>query len=455
MDDMTLLREYARHHSEAAFEALVLRHIAFVYSAAMRQVRNAPLAEEVAQTVFTILARKAGELSDRTVLTGWLFKATRLVGLAQIRAAAQRRQREQDIQMQTEIEAAADDPLWEQMSPLLDEALATLGEKDRQAVLLRFFENKGLADVGISLGTGEDTARKRVSRALEKLRRYFNRHGVCSTTVLIAGAISTHGVQPAPVMLAKSVAMVAVGKGAIAGASTFTLIKGASEIMIWSNAKIAAVGLVVVSLATVSVIQHQARVKLRDENDLLRQQVESLQASNTSPDAPTEPGTAAGALPVNQLHELMRLRGEVGVLRQKTNELERALANARPRPQGRDPGSQPQESALDEDYPKTAEGATKGIFDTFARGDWNAFMTKFAKPGVPREVYDRMFNNPAMSNYMYGMKVVSVGDPTNSFGPNMWFVPYTIELNDGTEKSFRLHVAQDPSSQRWYFKGGF
>lgn len=82
-------------------------------------------------------------------------------------------------------------------------------------------------------------------------------------------------------------------------------------------------------------------------------------------------------------------------------------------------------------------------------------MTKFAEPGVPREVYDRMFNNPAMSNYMYGMKVVSVGDPTNSFGPNMWFVPYTIELNDGTEKSFRLHVAQDPSSQRWYFKGGF
>jgi RNA polymerase sigma factor (sigma-70 family) len=168
MDDMTLLREYARHHSEAAFEAPVLRHLAFVYSAAMRQVRDAQLAEEVAQTEFTILALKAGELSDRTVLTGWLFKATRLAGLAQIRAAVQRRHREQDIQMQTEIEAAAADPLWEQMSPLLDEALATLGEKDRQAVLLRFFENKGLADVGISLGTGEDTARKRVSRALEK-----------------------------------------------------------------------------------------------------------------------------------------------------------------------------------------------------------------------------------------------------------------------------------------------
>ena len=64
--------------------------------------------------------------------------------------------------------------LWQQISPLLDEALAQLGEKDRQAVLLRFFENKSLAEVGNRLGTGEDTARKRVSRALEKLRRYFH-----------------------------------------------------------------------------------------------------------------------------------------------------------------------------------------------------------------------------------------------------------------------------------------
>jgi DNA-directed RNA polymerase specialized sigma24 family protein len=113
LNDMALLREYARRDSEPAFEALVSRHIGFVYSAAMRQVRDPHLAEEVAQIVFSILAQKAGKLSDKTILTGWLFKATRLAGLAQIRAAAKRRRREQEVQMQTKLETAAADPLWE------------------------------------------------------------------------------------------------------------------------------------------------------------------------------------------------------------------------------------------------------------------------------------------------------------------------------------------------------
>ena len=173
MDDMALLREYAAGNSEAAFETLVSRRVGFVYSAALRQVRDPHLAEEVTQAVFIILAQKAGRISGKTILAGWLFRTTRFAALAQMRADAKRRRREQEANMQTEIQPAAPDLFWEQMSPLLDEALATLGETDRQAVLLRFFENKSLAEVGNSLGTGEDTARKRVSRALEKLHRYF------------------------------------------------------------------------------------------------------------------------------------------------------------------------------------------------------------------------------------------------------------------------------------------
>ena len=162
MDDMALLREYAARHSEAAFEELVRRRIGFVYSAALRQVREPHLAEEITQAVFIILAQKAGKISDKTILTGWLFKTTRFAALAQIRAAAGRRRHEKEVQMQTELQSSRSPiRLWEQMSPLLDEALATLGEKDRQAVLLRFFENKSLAEVGNSLGVGEDTARKR------------------------------------------------------------------------------------------------------------------------------------------------------------------------------------------------------------------------------------------------------------------------------------------------------
>jgi len=457
MDDMALLREYAARNSEAAFETLVSRRIGLVYSAAMRQAGDPHLAEEVTQTVFTILAQKAGKLSDKTILTGWLFQTTRFAALAQRRAAVKRQRHEQEVQMQTELETAAPDPLWEQMSPLLDEALATLGEKDRQAVLLRFFENKSLGEVGISLGTGEDTARKRVSRALEKLHRYFNRRGISSTTPLIAGAISAYSVQPVSAALAKSVTVIAVAKGAAAGGSTLTLIKGALKLMAWSKAKTAAVSLVIVSLATVSVIQHQAQVKLRDENQALRQQVDGLQTSNAPVANPVAQETSSQALPDDQFRELLRLRGEVGVLRRQTNELANMLANAR-RSQSRSPNSaagQPPASALADDYPKTPEGATKSIFETMARGDWNALYTNFAEPGVPREVYDQMFNDPVKSNYLAGLEVVSIGEPTNSFGSNMWFVPYKIRFKDGTEKEFRLHVAQDTRSQRWIFKGGF
>ena len=136
------------------------------------------------------------------------------------------------------------------MSPLLDEALATLGEKDRQAVLLRFFENKSLAEVGNALGAGEDTARKRVSRALEKLHRYFAKRGVTSTTATIAGKISANSIQVAPAALAKSVTAVAIAKGAAASASTLTLIKGALKIMAWTKVKTAIVVAACVLLTT-------------------------------------------------------------------------------------------------------------------------------------------------------------------------------------------------------------
>jgi uncharacterized protein (TIGR03435 family) len=237
MDDITLLREYAARNSEAAFEELVSRRVGFVYSARLRQVRDPHLAEEITQAVFVILAQKAGRISERTILTGWFFKTTRFAALAQMRAEVKRRQRELEVQMQSEFQSPAADEIWNHMSPLLDEALATLGENDRQAVLLRFFENKSLAEVGNYLGTGEDTARKRVSRALEKLHRYFAKHGVSSTTAIIAGAISANSVHAAPVALAKSVAAAAVAKGAAASGSTLNLIKGALKLMAWTKMK--------------------------------------------------------------------------------------------------------------------------------------------------------------------------------------------------------------------------
>ncbi len=262
LDDLALLRDYAANNSEAAYAELVARRISFVYSAALRQVRDPHLAEEITQAVFIILAQKAGKISDKTILAGWLFKTTRFAAIAQTRELVKRSLRtatlEKEFQMQTELQSAAPDPLWEQMSPLLDEALASLGETDRQAVLLRFFENKSLAEVGNLLGIGEDTARKRISRALEKLHRYFGKRGVSSTTAIIAGMISANSVQAAPVALAKSVTAVALAKGAAASASTLTLIKGALKIMAWTKAKMAivvSVGILLAAGTTTMTVQ--------------------------------------------------------------------------------------------------------------------------------------------------------------------------------------------------------
>jgi len=271
LDDLALLREYAANHSETAFEELVSRRVGFVYSAALRQVRDPHLAEEITQAVFIILAQKAGRISDKTILTGWLFKTTRFAALAQMRAEMKRSLRtatiEKEFQMQNEFQSGATDEIWNQMSPLLDEALATLGETDRQAVLLRFFENKSLAEVGNYLGAGEDTARKRVTRALEKLRKFFTKRGVSSTTAIIAGAISANSVQAAPVALAKSVTAVALAKGAAASGSTLTLIKGALKIMAWTKAKTAVVvGVAAILAVGATTITVKEIVAHREDN---------------------------------------------------------------------------------------------------------------------------------------------------------------------------------------------
>src|SRR3977135_2260081 len=116
LDDLTLLREYAAHNSEAAFAEVVSRRVGFVYAAALRQIRDPHLAEEITQAVFIILAQKAGRISEKAILTGWLFRTTRFTALAQMRASAKRQRREQEAQMQSQLQPTAPDPLWEQMS---------------------------------------------------------------------------------------------------------------------------------------------------------------------------------------------------------------------------------------------------------------------------------------------------------------------------------------------------
>src|SRR5882724_4309843 len=152
-DDAELLRRYAETGSEEAFAELVRRHLNLVYFAALRQVGgDAHRAQDVAQTVFTDLARKARSLTGRATLTGWLHTSTRFAATKLRRADSSRQQREQEA---TTMNALLSDPdpaaEWERLRPLIDDAIHDLDERDREAVLLRYFENRPFAEIGATL----------------------------------------------------------------------------------------------------------------------------------------------------------------------------------------------------------------------------------------------------------------------------------------------------------------
>ena len=236
VDDSALLRQFAENHSDEAFAELVMRHVNLVYSVALRQVGHPQNAEEITQAVFIILAKKAAGLRHEKALSSWLFQATRFTAINFMRSEILRQNREQEAQMQTILNESGGE-VWPKIAPLLDDAVAALREKERRAIVLRFYEGRSLREVGLALGASEEAAKKRVGRALEKLRQSFAKRGVDSTTAAIAETISAHSVQIAPLALAKTISAMAAAKGATASTSTLTLIKGALKIMAWTKMK--------------------------------------------------------------------------------------------------------------------------------------------------------------------------------------------------------------------------
>jgi RNA polymerase sigma factor (sigma-70 family) len=221
-DDAELLRRYATDRSEEAFTELVQRHLPLVYQAALRRTNGrVQLAEEVAQSVFLKLAQNAAGLQNHEVLAGWLYVATRHAAATAMRSELRRKVREQEAQAMNEMSApGVDESDWERLRPELDSVMDELGEADRDAILLRFFENRAYAEIGGRLKISEDAARMRVDRALDKLRTLLGRRGIKSTAAALGGLLATQSALAAPTGLAATVTGSVLGGVGVASTAT-------------------------------------------------------------------------------------------------------------------------------------------------------------------------------------------------------------------------------------------
>ena len=264
-DDITRLKQYVEG-DESAFAALVERYVHLVYSTALRQVGNPSQAAEITQAVFIILAQKAKSLGSRTILSGWLYQTARLAAANFLRSEIRRQKREQEAYMESLLNEPTPN-LWQQIAPLLDDAMGHLSENDRNVVVLRFFQNRSAAEIGVALGIDSATAQKRITRAVGRLRKFFAKRSVTHSVELITGTISTNSVQVAPVALAKSVTALAIAKGAATGGSTLTLVKGVLKIMAWTKAKMAVITgacvLVAAGTTTITVLKANQPVHIQ------------------------------------------------------------------------------------------------------------------------------------------------------------------------------------------------
>jgi RNA polymerase sigma factor (sigma-70 family) len=317
--DGELLRRYTEFHSEEAFAELVQRHLDLVYSAALRQVNgDAHLAQDVAQTVFTDLARKASRLVERPAFTGWLYTSTRFAATKAVRTERRRQHHEQEAHaMQELLQTPVQEPQWETLRPILDAAMHELNETDRETILMRYFEKRPLAFIGESLGLSEDAARKRVDRALDKLRIFLSKRGLTATAAL-ATVISANAVQSAPAGLAATLATASVAGAAGTGTAVIAI-----KLMTITKLHAALAGAVLLAgIGTPLAIHHYN--KLHDENDVLRRQIaelSSVKADNERLAGLVSQASNSPSPAQEQLGELLRLRSEVGILRRQTNEI--------------------------------------------------------------------------------------------------------------------------------------
>ncbi|HEY4416367.1 MAG TPA: sigma-70 family RNA polymerase sigma factor [Verrucomicrobiae bacterium] len=326
--DAQLLRDYAGYGRETAFHEIVTRHADFVYSAALRQVEASDIAADLTQTVFVDLARKAQHVSNQlpphASLAGWLYRSTRYAALNHLRDTRRRRTNERLAmeQLLTDSEPAVN---WEQIRPVLDEAMDTLSDEDREALLLRYFKNLDFRTTGLTLGVSDDAAQKRVSRALERLREFFTKRNVTIGASGLAVLISANAVQSAPIGLMVTISAAAVLTGTAVStsavvAATKTIAMTAFQKIIVLTAFSTALGIGIFEKHQAAQLQNQIQ-RLQQQQSLLPKELSEWQTKNID----TANQLAVLIAENERLKsnpdklELLKLRGEISQLKEIEN----------------------------------------------------------------------------------------------------------------------------------------
>ncbi len=331
--DARLLRDYAEHGTEAAFREIVTRHTDLVYSSALRQVNSSALACDLAQTVFTDLARKAQSVSagfsPEGSLAGWLCRSTRYAVLNHLRDDRRRTTHERQAMEQflTDTESAPD---WELIRPLLDEAMDELDEDDREAIVLRYFKNQDFRTVGMALGVSDDTAQKRVGRAVERLREFFSKRKVTIGVGGLAALISGNAIQAAPAGLAATLSATALLTST--AIQTSTLVAATKTIAMTTLQTIAVitttaalVGAGIYEAKQVSRLRNQVQT-LQEAQVPLTNQLAAVTAENARLSNLVARAKNQSALSQSQFNELLKLRGQTGQSQTALKELAKAKA---------------------------------------------------------------------------------------------------------------------------------
>jgi RNA polymerase sigma factor (sigma-70 family) len=328
--DAQLLRDYAEHGTEAAFTEIVSRHSNLVYSAALRQVDSPDSAAEVAQCVFIGLAQGAHSLSSRLAgdasLAGWLCRSARNVSLNLRRNELRRHSRER-LAMEDLDPISETDRDWACLGPVLDEAMSELGESDYDALVIRFFKNQDLRSVGRALGVSDDTAQKRVSRALDKLRDHLSHLGITTTGASLAVVLSSNTVHAAPAGLAVVISSAATLAGTSAHISTTI---AATKIITMTTIQKALILTTFAATIAVGVYEVRRESHLQEKDQALLQQQDFLarrvqQLEQERDDTASKLATATAiqgtGQPRREQLELAKLRAEVTKLRSASQEL--------------------------------------------------------------------------------------------------------------------------------------